>query len=467
MDEDPFASIVKQCLPTSSQQEKFRNTPFARESDLFPETEPSESSLPDDSPVEPTGIVMVSLPETSDDDNNTPRKDDVDEEFHTASERSESLLAGSEEQGPVIVAVDLDRKIDGSVEEIVNECCADEERAVDLGKDNDNLGSPEPKSPVEVASDLGEENDSLGFRESKSPAEISGGDGEVDGVEEPSNVFESQLKKFSVFDETGVSEKLGVCDGNIDSDKPKMVEFETDPNENGVTEVSESGFEENCEGLVDWLNENTVDVVNVMPVNGHTQHVCENAAKNIVDPDNSGVCENAAKNLDDLAKSGVCENAAKNIEDLAKSGVCENATKNVDDLGKSGVRDNAATKNIEDLDKSGVCENATKNIEDLDKFKYAHSGSVDRCAKGRAGVKRELPFSIRTKEKNMGGVLKSGSSNSVNDRILNDLFHVLKMVVTKFDDGYEDSDSDFFKTAKRRGLSFPRPRWWPPEGFDD
>lgn len=258
MDEDPFASIVRQCLPTSSQQEKFRNTPFARESDLFTETEtetePSQSSLPDDTPVEPTGIVMLSLPETSDDDNNTPHEDDG-EEFHTASERSQSLLASSEEQGPVIAAIDLDRKIDGSVEEIVNECCADEERAVDLDKDNDNLGSPEPKSPVEVASDTGEENDSLGFRESKSPAEISGGDGEVDGVEQPSDVFECQLKKFRVFDETDVSEKLGVRDGTIDSDKPKMVEFETDPNANGDTEVLESGFEEDCEGLVDWMNQ--------------------------------------------------------------------------------------------------------------------------------------------------------------------------------------------------------------------
>lgn len=391
---------------------------------------------------------MLSLPETSDDDNNTPHEDDG-EEFHTASERSQSLLASSEEQGPVIAAIDLDRKIDGSVEEIVNECCADEERAVDLDKDNDNLGSPEPKSPVEVASDTGEENDSLGFRESKSPAEISGGDGEVDGVEQPSDVFECQLKKFRVFDETDVSEKLGVRDGTIDSDKPKMVEFETDPNANGDTEVLESGFEEDCEGLVDWMNENTVNVVNVMPVNGYTQHVCENATKNIDDPDKSGVCENATKNIVDLDNSGVCENAATNVDDLDKSGVCENVT-----------------KNIEDLDKSGVCENATKNIEDLDKFKYVHSGSVDQCAKGRVGVKRELPFSIRTKEKNVG-VSKSGSSNSVNDRILNDLFHVLKMVVTKFDDGYEDPDSDFFKTAKRRGLSFPRPRWWPPEGFND
>lgn len=31
----------------------------------------------------------------------------------------------------------------------------------------------------------------------------------------------------------------------------------------------------------------------------------------------------------------------------------------------------------------------------------------------------------------------------------------------------EEEDVDFLETAKRRGMTLPRPRWWPPEDYDD
>uniref|UniRef100_A0A3Q7JYU0 Uncharacterized protein n=1 Tax=Solanum lycopersicum TaxID=4081 RepID=A0A3Q7JYU0_SOLLC len=35
------------------------------------------------------------------------------------------------------------------------------------------------------------------------------------------------------------------------------------------------------------------------------------------------------------------------------------------------------------------------------------------------------------------------------------------------DDSNDKIGADFLETAMRRGLTFPRPRWWPPEGFTD
>ncbi|KAL4585907.1 hypothetical protein LXL04_010534 [Taraxacum kok-saghyz] len=40
--------------------------------------------------------------------------------------------------------------------------------------------------------------------------------------------------------------------------------------------------------------------------------------------------------------------------------------------------------------------------------------------------------------------------------------------ILKGEEKSDDGDYDFLETAKRRGLTFPRPRWWPPEaGFED
>ncbi|GER34770.1 SU(VAR)3-9 homolog 5 [Striga asiatica] len=60
-EQDPFASIAELCRPTSSQDAKFPNCPFARESDDFPGMDSDDlSSSPEPTPPEPSGIVMVS-----------------------------------------------------------------------------------------------------------------------------------------------------------------------------------------------------------------------------------------------------------------------------------------------------------------------------------------------------------------------------------------------------------------------
>ncbi|KAD6453149.1 hypothetical protein E3N88_07854 [Mikania micrantha] len=78
--------------------------------------------------------------------------------------------------------------------------------------------------------------------------------------------------------------------------------------------------------------------------------------------------------------------------------------------------------------------------------------------------KRKLPFSMNTQ--------KPAISSSQNEPFVNILNRVLMMAQEKQrsrgggEEDHED-DIDFLETAMRRGLTLPRPRWWPPEWFKD
>ncbi|CAI9772463.1 unnamed protein product [Fraxinus pennsylvanica] len=119
---------------------------------------------------------------------------------------------------------------------------------------------------------------------------------------------------------------------------------------------------------------------------------------------------------------------------------------------------------------------SAKNAEEIEKFKYVPSAAVDgRKGKERVGGggvsvngKRELPPSMKGKEKNVRGEEVVGKARTKNG-VLMDLLEVLKVekaVVGDADSTYEE-DVDFLETAKRRGLTFPKPRWWPPNGFQE
>lgn len=116
---DPFASITELCHVSASQEDLLRHCPFARESD------------DDDERVESTGILMLSLPETS----------SAHDVFHTPPEGS--VLPSSEEQGSMAFDHPDDRVVDGPRD------------AVDLGKDSD-LGFSE----VELAQRINDDSPS-------------------------------------------------------------------------------------------------------------------------------------------------------------------------------------------------------------------------------------------------------------------------------------------------------------------
>ncbi|CAI9771595.1 unnamed protein product [Fraxinus pennsylvanica] len=106
------------------------------------------------------------------------------------------------------------------------------------------------------------------------------------------------------------------------------------------------------------------------------------------------------------------------------------------------------------------------NMEGIDEFKYVNGGVIERKRKekvcggdSRAGRKYEFPLSMKGKKQNIGSREVVGNVG-MNNGFFNDMLEVLKPVVPNVD--RDSEDVDFLEIAKRRGLTFPRPRWWSP-----
>ncbi|KAA8526006.1 hypothetical protein F0562_007894 [Nyssa sinensis] len=377
MEEDPFGSLVRQCQPTSSQEDRLRTCPFAREDEVFPEDESPSTS------VEPTGIVMVSLPDSSKADS-SPHED-----FRTPPE--DSLLESSEEQRKTTAGDALaGQKINGVSDKndsaaMAVYSCTGTDKTVDLGKDSDNLGFSGVKSTQLIGGGGAVSGvPCSGGVDAVNVSEVSEDEltkySALRGELNEGHSFEPRPKKLKVSEKNSGLESPNVCLGN---NEPVIVE--TNRNENAGTEVLESEFEEIAEGL--GFGE---DTMNVGPQLKETEE-------------------------------------------------------------SMGLR------KADQLSKNGEGFSVKKNIEDLEKFKYVSSGGINRHGgedKGFGG-RRELPSSISGQAKNVGKESGLGSS-SAKHQLLKDLLDALKMAAKKLDDGSEDVD--FFETAKRRGMTFPRPR---------
>ena len=139
--DDPFASITELCHISASQEERLRHCGFATGqggcSDHDANEDSDDPTQPMEMEVESTGIVMVSLPETFDEEEEQKKDDSTPQDlFQTPTEGS--LLASSEEQQPPVAADDP--AVYGPRAPEPN--CTDGDEAVDLGKDSD-LGFPE------------------------------------------------------------------------------------------------------------------------------------------------------------------------------------------------------------------------------------------------------------------------------------------------------------------------------------
>ncbi|KAK1402122.1 hypothetical protein POM88_001727 [Heracleum sosnowskyi] len=103
-----------------------------------------------------------------------------------------------------------------------------------------------------------------------------------------------------------------------------------------------------------------------------------------------------------------------------------------------------------------------KNLEDLEAFKYVSNGGVG-TRRRRKGVcaKNQLQNSFKEPEENEGLWVPWRSLRDI------ETFKGLVVAVGARIVSGENSDTDYMKVAKERGLIFHRPRWWPVEGFDD
>ncbi|KAK9066145.1 hypothetical protein SSX86_013466 [Deinandra increscens subsp. villosa] len=92
----------------------------------------------------------------------------------------------------------------------------------------------------------------------------------------------------------------------------------------------------------------------------------------------------------------------------------------------------------------------------------AHQVFVEKPKRAQE-EKRKLPFSMTTRQNQNS----SSSSGSKHMPFTSTLDRVLKMVGEESKSSSNSNDADFLETAKMRGLTLPRPRWWPPQGFKD
>ncbi|KAL6979791.1 hypothetical protein U1Q18_021446 [Sarracenia purpurea var. burkii] len=362
-EDDPFASLIKRCQPTTSQEDILRSCHFSRESEVFPNNDDESPSLkPFGIPVDATGIIMVSLPET-------PKN------FQTPPEGS--LPAGSEEQRPPVPAVDTHSGPQETT--AVKKSCTDAGRTIDLSKDSDDLGFSEGNPTLVIDGGVVLDVDS------------SRG---VDAVV-VREVFESDC-----------------------------ISFEPAPRKRKVSDEKFEGFE----------------------------------------PPRARIGDDAPL----ITGTNCIENA--NTEDLhlevEEIGERLGEDKVYVELSPKETEASVEPREDDDVHKNANGGLAWKRVKDLDKFKFVGPSGINRSQKGIANVgeRRELPSSISGHAKTLG--VEAGSEDlEVKNRIMKGLLDALKMVAGELDDD-SGEDVDFLEIAKRRGMTFPRPRWWPPEYED-
>lgn len=131
---DHIAALI---IPsTGSQEEELQSCHFTRESEVF-SGDMQLSSSPDEASEQATGIVMVSMPESSDDYQTPP-------EHHLSSQNSSN-------DGQVTAVVDLETGSGGvgnSETMVMDDSC---ERMIDLTTDSDNLEFLENRHRVRVS----------------------------------------------------------------------------------------------------------------------------------------------------------------------------------------------------------------------------------------------------------------------------------------------------------------------------
>ncbi|KAL3499724.1 hypothetical protein ACH5RR_038817 [Cinchona calisaya] len=96
-----------------------------------------------------------------------------------------------------------------------------------------------------------------------------------------------------------------------------------------------------------------------------------------------------------------------------------------------------------------------RNIDEIEQFKYKGGGDNggDQCWKEVVQRRRELPLSLREKGNDVGEKRKV----DVKNLSWKELLDVVASVLGKAND--ESEDVDFLEAAKRKGMTFPQPRW--------
>ncbi|MCD7466621.1 hypothetical protein HAX54_003468 [Datura stramonium] len=396
--------LIKYCEPLPDDEEELQNCPFEYEYEDTPQSSPSVAVTVS----QPTGILMLSVSSTDSDEQSSAREN---EEFETPPEQNNSsqpYFSGSDEQKPSTSA------------------------GVDFQHNNGDTDSVNHDNMVAV--DLGNDSNDLGFSDRR--------DIDLPYIAE----FEEQLRKRYRVSREDLDVKTSAP--TIVKKEPIVVEI--DQTQEVDTEVIEC--EENfkvCECRVERnADSSTVKM---------SERGCEEG-------DGGELPENGERGSDDNEKlNDNGERGADDNEKLNGVGTGEMHLNGIkDDDGDKGV----VSMNLDENEKlNGVCvkemhSNGGTASVDVDVVVCVNGGGA-----GRVEGRRELPLSIRGGDKNVGPLEEVGRRATKNGKF-KDLVEAFSMVVGDVS-GDDNNAADFLETARRRGLSFPQPRWWPPEGFAD
>ncbi|XP_075489026.1 uncharacterized protein LOC142527916 [Primulina tabacum] len=405
--EDRFASIIKFCKPTVSQEAKLRNCPLARESENFLDSNPDPlMSSPESTQPEPIRIVLVSLPDSRDNsaDRNSPREDDA--VFHTPPE----------EQNP-------------------DESSSDGARSVDL---NARFGKQK-----RVGTSEGEMDDDLISKKIKVWEELNGDTVPIDDTEMITTELDENQGERTLPETVDVL----ITDSGDDSLEKIIEDVLRDAKQVEQRKLEETGgVVENCVHKFDASNES-----------GELM-TCEYA-------------ENVKMNKDEMPHKNGTSYGTLGGSKAVGNGCVEKRDNGVDgdeEFDNITKDENAIKQTCEDAG----WRIASKNIEDIDKFRYVgdrdNGGHINKrvgAIGGGVGRKRKLPISIKGKEKNVGGGDVTANTVGTKTQLLKDFLNAFNLVVGPAGDGCDDKD--FLEIAKSRGMTFPRPRWWPSESDGD
>lgn len=167
-----------------------------------------------------------------------------------------------------------------------------------------------------------------------------------------------------------------------------------------------------------------------------------------------GKCEARDVEMDKECRNGDGSGSSKVEGEIAKR---KADVFHLCDAGNSKAnRDSGVNRDTGNVRRRGGTSD--NGFDEIDKFWYNGGGDAERRMKlSKGGVKRQLPVSIQGKKND--GVKKKHE--------LDDVVKILEMFVADDEHGGGGSeDVDFLATAKKQGIVFPRPRWWPPEGGD-
>ncbi|VFQ66390.1 unnamed protein product [Cuscuta campestris] len=158
------------------------------------------------------------------------------------------------------------------------------------------------------------------------------------------------------------------------------------------------------------------------------------------------------------------------VSDTVKNKARKSECYNVDGSLKGDDTDDPPSKITMIPNELGkTCENSrkisgSKRTEDIEQFKYVKCVDDDEHRRKKRNFilgRPDSPLSMKCVEKRVRGEEEERSAGMKNASF-NDLMGALQVVLGKESDGV-----GLLETAKMRGWDFPRPRWWPPEGFQD